>query len=584
VRALLKLACFIGYFVYSIELLSAILYVDVNNIAPAPPYSSWATAATNIQDAVDSAANGDQILVTNGVYQNGGRLAMGTPTTNRVVLDKPVTIQSVSGPAATVIKGYQDSVATNTLSSIRCAALFDGAVMVGFTLSGGAAQLNDSGGGVWCQSSNALLTNCVIVGNAIGGYASSGGGGTLSGTLNHCVLSNNVAFGSRTGGGAYGSVLTDSLLFNNSANFGGGAHSSTLTGCSLIANSASYNAGSGGGAAKGTLTDCLLVGNRAGRGGGAFGALLNHCSLSNNVADFEGGGAEGGTLSRCLVIHNSSGEIGGGAAAFAELINCLVAFNSVAQRGGGAFRVQLNNCTVIANSAGTQGGGTYDCTAENCIIYYNSAPQGSNFFDGTFLNTCAAPASGLSPGSFANDPRFVDLIGGDLRLMSNSPCINAGDSAFVTGGVDLDGNPRVVGGTIDAGAYEFQFPLTSISYAWLHQYGLATDGSVDSLDIDGDGMTTWQEWRAGTVPTNATSALRMLSAVVGVAGEDQWLDVTWQSVPGKRYVIERSTNLAAVPPFRPLESNLVGSPTDTTRYSDASFIPACLYFYRVRLQ
>jgi hypothetical protein len=46
---------------------------------------------------------------------------------------------------------------------------------------------------------------------------------------------------------------------------------------------------------------------------------------------------------------------------------------------------------------------------------------------------------------------------GDYHLLPNSPCINAGDPDYVPepNETDLDGLPRVIGGRIDMGAYEF---------------------------------------------------------------------------------------------------------------------------------
>src|ERR1700691_2585741 len=84
---------------------AAVLYVNANSTNPASPFSSWATAATNIQDAVDAASSGDEVLVTNGVYQYGGHKAISADVTNRVMVLNAVAVQSVNGPAVTVIRG-----------------------------------------------------------------------------------------------------------------------------------------------------------------------------------------------------------------------------------------------------------------------------------------------------------------------------------------------------------------------------------------------------------------------------------------------------------------------------------------------
>ena len=59
------------------------------------------------------------------------------------------------------------------------------------------------------------------------------------------------------------------------------------------------------------------------------------------------------------------------------------------------------------------------------------------------------------------DPAAAPTTAGNLRLQRGSPAIDAGDNAFVTHPLDLDGNPRASDGdgdgtaTVDMGAYEF---------------------------------------------------------------------------------------------------------------------------------
>ena len=172
-------------------------YVALNSTGSAAPYSSWATAATNIQDAVDAATvPGALVLVSNGVYQAGGRAVYGM--SNRVAVTKPVTVQSVNGPAVTTIAGYQVPGTTNG----------DGGGAVRLSdQRGGAGGLhadqrrdaeppeiitrNQSGGGVWCESAlSAVVSNCVLTGNSA---ACNYGGGAYSGTLNNCTLTGNSA-------------------------------------------------------------------------------------------------------------------------------------------------------------------------------------------------------------------------------------------------------------------------------------------------------------------------------------------------------------------------------------------------------
>ena len=213
----------------------------------------------------------------------------------------------------------------------------------------------------------------------------------------------------------------------------------------------------------------------------------------------------------------------------------------------------------------------------NCIVYGNIR----NNFDSCVLNySCTEPKSD-GVGNITNPPLFVNPSAGNFHLQTNSPCINAGNNTFTVGTNDLDELARVAGGTVDLGAFELQNPASIISYAWLQQYGLPNDGSADNLDPDGDGFSNWQEWRAGTSPLNAASRLQMLPPAN--TNNASGVTITWQSVNGIHYFIQRSGNLSAPPSFLILQSNLVGQ-TGTTSFTDTGATGAGPFFYRVGVQ
>ena len=128
-------------------------YVAASSGNPVAPYTSWATAATNIQDAVDVAAPGATIFVTNGTYAPAGG--------SRQVTRQP----RGGGQTADAAKRQRPGRHRNRWRwrGSECLYLTNDAVMVGFTLTNGVAAY---GGGVYCESTSAVLSNCVLTGNS----------------------------------------------------------------------------------------------------------------------------------------------------------------------------------------------------------------------------------------------------------------------------------------------------------------------------------------------------------------------------------------------------------------------------------
>lgn len=316
----------------------------------------------------------------------------------------------------------------------------------------------------------------------------------------------------------------------------------------------------------------LLEGATLGTGGGvsaSSGAIITNCLIRENT----GGGCYGGAYINCFISNNGETANGGGGY-LGAYTNCVISHNYCTSEGGGTYYANyLVNCTVVSNHCGSDGGGVYGGILKNCIVYYNQGFGYTNVSNLSGADHCCIPDNW---GYITNPPAFINVAFENYRFQTNSPCINSGNNAGVTTAADLDGNPRVAGGTVDIGAYEFQAPSSVLSYAYLQKYGLPADGSADYADTDGDGMNNWREWKCGTSPVSASSVLAMQKPVVTTN-----TTVNWSCVVGNYYYVQRSTNAAG--PFLTLATNILAW-TGTTNYIDKTATNSAAYFYRVGVQ
>ncbi|HAK93473.1 MAG TPA: hypothetical protein DCM87_00280, partial [Planctomycetes bacterium] len=279
---------------------------------------------TEIQLAIDAAADGDEVLVKPGEY------VITVPITFR---GKAIAVRGEAGADVTVIKMVAQPADPDRASVVIFeSGETEASVLDGVTLTGGKGSLLSGwwgkfGGGVQCVGASPTLTNCTISGNSGGGVYCSGS----SPTLTNCTISGNSGF---SGGGVScgedsSPTLTDCTISGNSAMSpygasGGGVYcyknsSPTLTNCTISGNSASEGYGGGVYCCEGsspTLTNCTISGNWAYSGGGVCcyvgSPTLTNCTISGNWA-YSGGGVyclenPSPTLTNCIVWGNGGGS------------------------------------------------------------------------------------------------------------------------------------------------------------------------------------------------------------------------------------------------------------------------------------
>jgi len=370
-----------------------------------------------IQAGIDSARDGDTVLVADGVYRGAG---------NRDIdfRGKAITVRSANGPEKCVIDCEGSK--TDPHRGFYLHEKEDAnSVIDGFTITGGylpetrvagAIQLKYSGGAILCVDSSPIIKNCIIIDN----YASRGGGvfcHKSSPTITQCVLRRNLAY--HTGGlycyGNSAPVVTDCVIRDNSSDGGAGGvffykTSSTprLIRCTITGNSSYWGAGGVRCALSSPIiTDCIISGNvcRANDAGGI------HCSHSSAPQ-----------ITNCVISGNASGSYSGSITcdtASPTIQNCVISGNGGRSDNKGLLArsrssPEIINCTICNNFSG----GGISCsfsemTVTNCIIWGNSSQAiiaGRSYVEVSYSNI---EGGWPGEGNISEDPLFV-MDGADM--------------------------------------------------------------------------------------------------------------------------------------------------------------------------
>lgn len=125
---------------------------------------------------------------------------------------------------------------------------------------------------------------------------------------------------------------------------------------------------------------------------------------------------------------------------------------------------------------------------------------------------------------------------------------------------------------------EFTANLTSRGTPawWLADFGWTNEfEAVCELDTDSDGMAAWQEYIAGTCPTNLASVLR-----INLTRSGNRYVVEWPSVSNRFYSVQRAASL--VTSFDPVTNDLPANPPRNTFTDNDTNASAGFYQVTVR--
>lgn len=195
------------------------------------------------------------------------------------------------------------------------------------------------------------------------------------------------------------------------------------------------------------------------------------CVISNNVSVGRGGGANAVTCIRCRLSDNSAAEAIGAGIHGGTLINCIVGPQNANGNCSRTFGTKIRNCTFLPARRASE---------EQEAVNYSTSVSADDCRNSLFLCLTRAEARYTNCIIATNAVDIIRkgrtynpaVLGGTVTLIrqedafvkksgvtqARSPAVDAGDNALYDmswGDVDIRGARRIVNGTIDIGACEF---------------------------------------------------------------------------------------------------------------------------------
>lgn len=496
-----------------------------SNTNPDPTIQGSSTSYATIQSAVDSAQNGDTIVLDPGTYTGSGNYNININKNLKITgqnQENTIIDAQKQGPIFNIETGFTVTIQNLTLTNgnsttnggainnqgnlnlINCSitnsstvykpGLYGGAIENTGTLTLSDCNLNKnhatSSGGAIHNTGNLNINNSTLENNGAG-YAISGmppGGGGGSGgaisneesgivNINNCIIKNNhagIVGGNTVGNGQsirnYGILnITNSTINNNDSEdvvyTGAVANSGTLTitNCNL-----SHNNGVNGGAINNggylTITDSTLTYNHSRMGGAIYntGSLtMTNSTLNNNTAQY---GA----------IYNSG---------YLTIANSTLSNNNGGIYGGTIYNsgtLSVKGCDFESNTA-SRGKILYNIgSTANTIINFNrfydlgtgyAIYDVENGFVDATLNWWGSNNDPISYiyGNVIVDPWII------LKVQANPTIIKNGNTSTITADLLHDNNGNTFTGQIPNGlSVSFKTNLASLITSKSLINGIAT--------------------------------------------------------------------------------------------------------------